>query len=255
MKVSLVQFSPVWAAPAANRNRLGELLADTPATDLIVLPEMFSTGFVTEPAGIAEKDGESLRFMQETAAAHDCAVAGSIATEIEGSYRNRFYFVYPDGREVHYDKHHLFTYGNEHQRFTAGERPVVVNFRGVNILLQVCYDLRFPVFSRNRLLPDGSALYDLALYVASWPESRMDAWDILLRARAVENQCFVAGVNRVGKDPKDRYSGHSTLIGPKGQLLTNCKENKEEISTFYMDIPELLAFRKQFPVLQDADNQ
>ena len=255
MKVSLVQFSPAWAAPAVNRKRLGEFLTDIPATDLIVLPEMFSTGFVTEPAGIAEKDGESLRFMQETAAAHDCAVAGSMAVETEGSYRNRFYFVYPDGREIHYDKHHLFTYGNEHKRFTAGEQPVVVNYRGVNILLQVCYDLRFPVFCRNRLLPDGSALYDLALYVASWPESRMDAWDILLRARAVENQCFVAGVNRVGKDPGNSYSGHSVLIGPKGQLLTNCKENEEEISTFDMDIPELLAFRKQFPVLQDADNQ
>ena len=255
MKVTLVQFSPAWEAPAANRSRLGTLLADIPATDLIVLPEMFSTGFVTEPAGVAEKDGESLRFMQETAAAHDCAVAGSVAIETEGTYRNRFYFVYPDGREIHYDKHHLFTFGGEHKRFTAGDRPVVVPFRGVNILLQVCYDLRFPVFSRNRLLPDGSALYDLALYVASWPESRMDAWDILLRARAVENQCYVAGINRVGTDPKNRYSGHTALIGPKGQLLTNCKENEEDISTFDINIPELLAFRNQFPVLQDADNQ
>ena len=255
MKVSLVQFSPAWAAPATNRESLGKLFSGIPATDLIVLPEMFSTGFVTEPAGIAEKDGESLRFMQETAAAYDCAVAGSIAVETEGTCRNRFYFVFPDGREVHYDKHHLFTYGGEHKHFTAGDRPVAVHFRGVNILLQVCYDLRFPVFSRNRLLPDGSALYDLALYVASWPESRMDAWDILLKARAVENQCFVAGVNRVGKDPKNHYSGHSALIGPKGQLLTNCKENEEEICTFDIKISELLAFRNQFPVLQDADNQ
>ena len=180
MKISLVQFSPVWKDPSANRDRLHKLLARIPATDLIVLPEMFSSGFVTEPAGIAEKDGESLRFMQETAAARDCAVAGSLAVETEGTFRNRFYFVYPDGSEVHYDKHHLFTYGGEHLTFAAGEKPVVADFRGVRILLQVCYDLRFPVFSRNRLLPDGSALYDIALYVASWPDVRTEAWDALL---------------------------------------------------------------------------
>ena len=256
MKISLVQSSPVWEDPKASREALKKLLDAVPPTDLIVLPEMFSTGFVTAaPAGVAETRGDSLRFMQETAAAHNCAVAGSIAVETEGSFRNRFYFVYPDGSEVHYDKHHLFTYGGEHHKFTAGATPVVAEFRGVRILLQVCYDLRFPVFSRNGLLPDGSARYDLALYVASWPETRMDAWDILLRARAVENQCFVAGVNRVGTDPKNRYSGHSVLIGPKGQMLINCKENEEDIVTFDINLQELLAFRNQFPVLQDADNQ
>ena len=253
MKISLVQFSPVWKDPSANRDRLHKLLARIPATDLIVLPEMFSTGFVTEPAGIAEKDGESLRFMQETAAARDCAVAGSLAVETEGTFRNRFYFVYPDGSEVHYDKHHLFTYGGEHHTFAAGEKPVVADFRGVRILLQVCYDLRFPVFSRNRLLPDGSALYDLALYVASWPDVRTDAWDALLKARAIENQCFLAGVNRVGTDPGNRYSGHSVLLGPKGQVLARCKDNEEEVVTFEIQLPELLAFRNQFPVLRDAD--
>lgn len=253
MKISLVQFSPVWKDPSANRDRLHKLLARIPATDLIVLPEMFSSGFVTEPAGIAEKDGESLRFMQETAAARDCAVAGSLAVETEGTFRNRFYFVYPDGSEVHYDKHHLFTYGGEHHTFAAGEKPVVADFRGVRILLQVCYDLRFPVFSRNRLLPDGSALYDIALYVASWPDVRTEAWDALLKARAIENQCFLAGVNRVGTDPGNRYSGHSVLLGPKGQVLARCKDNEEEVVTFEIQLPELLAFRKQFPVLQDAD--
>ncbi|MBO4624709.1 MAG: amidohydrolase [Bacteroidales bacterium] len=253
MKISLVQFSPVWKDPSANRDRLHKLLARIPATDLIVLPEMFSTGFVTEPAGIAEKNGESLQFMKEIAAARDCAVAGSLAVETEGAFRNRFYFVYPDGSEVHYDKHHLFTYGGEHHTFAAGEKPVVADFRGVRILLQVCYDLRFPVFSRNRLLPDGSALYDLALYVASWPDVRTDAWDALLKARAIENQCFLAGVNRVGTDPGNRYSGHSVLLGPKGQVLARCKDNEEELVTFEIQLPELLAFRNQFPVLRDAD--
>ena len=256
MKISLVQFSPVWGSPEASRTALQKLLDTVPSTDLIVLPEMCSTGFATAaPAGGAETGGESLRFMQEIAAARDCAVAGSIAIETEGRFRNRFYFVYPDGSEVHYDKHHLFTYGGEHHKFTAGQEPVVAEFRGVRILLQVCYDLRFPVFSRNRLLPDGSAFYDLALYVASWPETRMDAWDILLRARAVENQCFVAGVNRVGTDPKNRYSGHSVLLDPKGRLLINCKENEEEVVSFDINMAELLAFRNQFPVLQDADTQ
>ena len=253
MKISLVQFSPVWKDPSANRDRLHKLLARIPATDLIVLPEMFSTGFVTEPAGIAEKDGESLRFMQEIAATRDCAVAGSLAVETEGAFRNRFYFVYPDGSEVHYDKHHLFTYGGEHHTFAAGGKPVVADFRGVRILLQVCYDLRFPVFSRNRLLPDGSALYDIALYVASWPDVRTEAWDALLKARAIENQCFLAGVNRVGTDPGNRYSGHSVLLGPKGQVLARCKDNEEEVVTFEIQLPELLAFRNQFPVLRDAD--
>lgn len=255
MKVTLVQFSPVWADPAANREALRKLLTHVPATDLIVLPEMFSTGFATEPAGIAETGEESLHFMQQTSAALDCAVAGSIAVETDGTFRNRFYFVYPDGHEVHYDKRHLFTYGSEHLSYTPGDIPVVADFRGVRILLQVCYDLRFPVFSRNRLLQDGTALYDLALYVASWPDSRIEAWDILLRARAIENQCFVAGVNRVGADPKNKYSGHSALFGPKGQLLTNCKENKEDIATFDINLQELVEFRKDFPSLQDTDNQ
>ena len=254
MKISIVQFSPVWASPSANREKLRILLAQLPATDLVVLPEMFSTGFVTEPAGIAEKDGESLRFMQEVAAARNCAVAGSLAVETEGSFRNRFYFVYPDGSAVHYDKHHLFTYGGEHLTFTAGEKPVVANFRGVRILLQVCYDLRFPVFSRNRLLPDGTALYDLALYVASWPDVRNEAWDALLKARAIENQCFLAGVNRVGDDPKDnRYAGHSVLLGPKGQVLASFPEYREGVLTSEIPMEDLLAFRSQFPVLQDAD--
>ena len=254
MKISLVQFNPVWESPAANRESLRRLLAPLQATDVLVLPEMFSTGFVTaSPAGVAEKDGESLRFMQETAAARDCAVAGSLAVEEEGRFYNRFYFVYPDGSEVHYDKHHLFTYGGEQHRFTAGDKPVVASFRGVRILLQVCYDLRFPVFSRNRLLPDGSALYDMALYVASWPHVRMDAWDALLKARAIENQCFLAGVNRVGTDPGNSYSGHSVLLGPKGQVLAACRENREEIASCEINLEDLRAFRHQFPVLQDAD--
>ncbi len=252
MKISIVQFNPAWKAPEANRDSLKKLLAQVPETALLVLPEMFSTGFVTDPAGVAEKDGESLRFMQETAARRNCAVAGSLAVEEEGAFFNRFYFVYPDGREVHYDKHHLFTFGGERRTFTAGEKPVVADYRGVRILLQVCYDLRFPVFSRNRMTPEGPD-FDLMLYVASWPERRIGAWDTLLRARAIENLAFVAAVNRVGSDPGNQYPGHSALIDPRGLLLSNCKENEEDLVTTEIFKEDLNGYRKSFPALLDAD--
>lgn len=250
MKVSLVQFSPVWGSPEASRKALQKLLDTVPSTDLIVLPEMFSTGFVTAaPAGVAETGGESLRFMQEIAAARDCAVAGSIAIETEGRFRNRFYFVYPDGSEVHYDKRHLFTYGGEHHKFTAGQEPVVAEFRGVRILLQVCYDLRFPCFSRN----NGKIPYDCAIYVASWPTSRLAVWDTLLHARAIENQCYVAGVNRVGEDESGRYSGGTLLVDPYGNTAAACPLDEDAAITVELDVQRLRDFRRKFPVLKDAD--
>ena len=173
-------------------------------SDLYVLPEMWSTGFATEPEGIAESDGSSLNWMKQMANRLDAAVAGSIATEIDGKYYNRFYFVKPandgsDNEIEYYDKHHLFTYSGEHLRYTAGERRVVVEWRGWRFLLQVCYDLRFPIFARN--CAEGPDAYDVALYVASWPTSRRAPWDTLLRARAIENQCYVCGVDRTGDDP------------------------------------------------------
>lgn len=254
MKITLVQADLHWADPAANRSHLDGLLAPVGETDLVVLPEMFSTGFITRPEGIAESDeGESLAWMRRTAAARGCAVAGSLAVreQATGRYRNRFYFVTPDGATVHYDKHHLFSHAGENQTFSPGSTPVTVEFQGWRILLQVCYDLRFPVFSRNR----AACPYDLTLYVASWPEPRIAAWDALLRARAIENQCYVAGVNRVGSDPGNRYCGHSTLIDPWGTPLSDCKKNEECIIEKELKRSSLEAFRKQFPVLQDADNK
>ena len=166
MKVTLVQSDPVWGDPAASLSRIEGKLKDSGMTDLIVLPEMFSTGFVASPAGLAEEDTgsgepESLGWMRTVAYERNCAVAGSLAFHHGGTYRNRFYFVFPDGKEVHYDKHHLFTYAGEHLRFTAGKERVIVRYRDFRILLQVCYDLRFPAFSRNRMGPDGPE-YDLA---------------------------------------------------------------------------------------------
>ena len=255
MKLTLIQADQVWKDPAANRDRVRQLVMNQEDTDLIILPEMFATGFVTEPEGVAESDdSESLKLMKELAAARNCAIAGSLAIreQASGAYRNRFYFVKPDGSVRYYDKHHLFTHSGEHLRYSPGEERVVVEYKGVRILLQVCYDLRFPVFCRNKAVGAG-ADYDLIIYVASWPVQRIAAWDALLKARAIENQCYVAGVNRVGEDPGNKYSGHSTFIDPYGKILSICKENEVDSKTCEIDLPLLVSFRNTFPVLQDAD--
>lgn len=248
IKVTLLQTDIVWADPEANLRAAEALLDEHRGADLYVLPEMFSTGFATQPEGIAETRLTSLRWMQAQAQARRCALCGSVATEEGGRYYNRFYFVYPDGSETHYDKHHLFTYGGEHLHFEAGHERVVVTYRGVRILLQVCYDLRFPVFSRNR----GD--YDMAIYVASWPTVRLHAWTTLLHARAIENQCYVIGVDRTGNDPACSYSGGSEAIDPWGQTLVACQRDRVDAVTAEVDMDRLAEFRRQFPVLADADS-
>lgn len=247
MKLTIIQMDIAWADRATNLKHVEEMIAAMPETDIVVLPEMFSTGFATEPQGIAEKDGGTLTFMKRQAREHNCAVAGSVATETEGTYRNRFYFVTPNGTTAYYDKHHLFTYGGENKHFTAGQERVTVDFRGVRVRLLVCYDLRFPVWCRNT---DG---YDLALFVASWPTSRVDAWDTLLKARAIENQCFVAGVNRIGNDPACAYCGSSAIIDAYGNVMASCGRDTARTVTTNIDLGQLAAFRKKFPVLNDAD--
>lgn len=176
MKITLLQQDISWGNPETNVRNAEQAMEACPGSDVYVLPEMFSTGFCTQPEGLAEPaDSDTLRWMRRYAAGHDCAVAGSVAVQEGGKYYNRFYFVSPDGAVRSYDKKHLFTYGGEHHRFTAGRERVVVEFRGVRILLQICYDLRFPVWARNR------KDYDVALYVASWPTPRVEAWLALLR--------------------------------------------------------------------------
>lgn len=249
MKTVILQTDIRWAFPEENIKRADELMASYRDADLFVLPEMFSTGFCTNPENVAEPaDGGTLRWMKCRAAELDCAIAGSIAVEEDGKYYNRFYFVFPDGHTEWYDKKHLFTYGGEHKCYTRGDRRVVVDFRGVRILLQVCYDLRFPVWSRNH----GD--YDAVLYVASWPASRVEAWNTLLRARAIENQCYVVAVNRVGKDSCCTYCGGSAVIDPYGHTLAACAERKEESAEAVINMESLRAFRKKFPVLDDADS-
>ena len=248
MKIILLQTDICWADPAANVVRLGKVIDHYDKVDLFVLPEMFSTGFCTLPEGIAEPvESPTLQWMKQTACAHDCALAGSISIAENGKFYNRFFFVHPDGKVQWYDKKHLFTYGGEDKHYTAGTERVVVNYRGVRFLLEVCYDLRFPVWSRNR----GD--YDVALYVASWPSSRVEAWKALLRARAIENQCYVLGVNRVGKDPYCDYCGGTAAIDPYGRTVAACADGEPGQIEVTLDMGALEAFREKFPVLDDAD--
>jgi predicted amidohydrolase len=248
MKTTILQQDIAWAEQALNRKMAEEAIDRNPGSDLYVLPEMFSTGFCTNPEGIAESmASDTLEWMRRKAAESSAAIAGSVAVTDGERYFNRFYFVKPDGSVTHYDKHHLFTYGGEHLRFTAGEERKIVEFRGVRIMLQICYDLRFPIWVRNR----GD--YDMILYVASWPTPRVAAWSALLVARAIENQCYVVGVNRVGEDPACKYCGGSVVIDPYGRRIASCEDNTEMEASADIDMEALEAFREKFPVLRDAD--
>jgi len=247
MKISLLQRDLVWANPAENARRARAMMLRAPKSDLYLLPEMCSTGFVVAPKGIAETDDLTLQWMIVMAAELDAAIAGSVAVEVDGQYHNRLYFVKPDGSITRYDKRHLFGYSGEQEYYTAGNERVVVDFRGVRFLLQVCYDLRFPVWSRNR----GD--YDCILYVANWPDSRMGAWWSLLKARAIENQCYVCGVNRVGKDHLCQYSGGSAIVHPYGLIEAQAQDGIEDTVTGTLDMAALEAFRTKFPVLKDGD--
>lgn len=249
MKVVVLQTDIAWANPKENVGYLDAEIDRHEGVDLFVMPEMFSTGFCTQPEGIAESaDSDTLNWMKSKAKEKNCALAGSVAVEEKGRFYNRFYFVHPEGMVEWYDKKHLFTYGGEHKRFTAGQKRLIVNYRGIRILLLVCYDLRFPVWSRSH------KDYDMILYVASWPTSRVEVWKLLLRARAIENQCYVAGVNRVGTDPYCDYSGGTAVIDPYGKTIAECEDGKPGAAVADIDMDVLNAFRKKFPVLDDADD-
>lgn len=245
--VSALQTDIAWANPKENAARMESLIAAHKGSDVYVLPEMWSTGFATSPAGIAEKDEASLCWMKRMAEQTGAAIVGSVATDLGADYRNRLYFVKPDGETAFYDKHHLFTYGHEDKTYTAGENRTVVEWKGVRFILLVCYDLRFPVWSRSR------EDYDAMVYVASWPKSRQDAWSTLLKARAIENQSYVVGVNRVGDDPQCHYAGGTAIIDAYGHALQECEPEKEQVITAAIDMEVLEAFRQKFPVLKDRD--
>ena len=257
LRVSIVQGDTRWHDPAGNRAHYAQLVAPLHGTtDLVVLPETFTSGFSNEAIGSAEDmQGPTVAWLCEQARILGAAVAGSVQLRDAGGVFNRLLFATPEGALHHYDKRHLFSFAREHERYAAGQERVVVTWQGWRILLQVCYDLRFPVFSRNRFdaAQAGQADYDLALYVANWPSVRAYPWKTLLRARAIENLCFVVGVNRVGTDGNGlHYSGDSAVIDFLGHPLNEAGE-EEVVATMTLQAAELLAHRQRFPALQDAD--
>ena len=251
LNLTLFQSDLIWEDTKANIKAIEsrfELLPND--TDIIILPEMFTTGFSMEPLHIAEEwPGETIGWMKDTAIQKQCVICGSIMVMVRNEFLNRFVWVDELGNVEYYDKRHLFQMGGEHEVFKAGKKQKIINYKGWRIAPFVCYDLRFPVWSRNR---DN---YDLAIYVANWPAARSQVWEKLLMARAIENQCYVAGVNRVGTDGRDLfYDGNSLMINPRGEIISNFTKGKDEMLTFQIDLDELKDFRKKFPVFDDADD-
>lgn len=257
LSITLVQPKLHWEDPIKNIKLLNKLLSPLKrgSTDLIVLPEMFSTGFSMKPALFAEEmNGFSMQWMQESSAALKTVICGSLIIKEKKKYYNRFIWMQPDGQYQYYDKRHLFRMGGEEKVYTAGKKKIIIPFKGWNICPFICYDLRFPIWSRNKNNSSGIPEYDLAIYVANWPAVRTFPWQQLLTARAIENQSFTIGVNRVGKDGNAMdHDGHSVLLDMTGKPLLQMKAKKQSIATITIDKKPLLEFRKKFPALKDAD--
>ncbi|AHJ99377.1 amidohydrolase [Hymenobacter swuensis] len=251
LTVSFVQAALHWHDPAANHQEMSRHIDEISiATDLIVLPEMFTTGFSMEAAALAEPmEGPTLEWMRLVADARDAVVTGTIIVQEEGRYYNRLLWVRPDGSVSYYNKRHLFTMANEHHVYTPGAERLIEEWRGWRICPLICYDLRFPVWSRNPL----DTPYDLLLYVANWPAIRRTAWMTLLRARAIENLAYTMGVNCVGMDGNSlAYTGDSALLDMRGEYLVEVG-NQETSITRTLRRAELTAFRERFPALNDGD--
>lgn len=258
LRVSLVQGDTRWHDPAANRDYYGHLIGSLRGiTDLVVLPETFTSGFSNEAIGKAEgMDGPTVAWIREQAVHLDAAVTGSVQLRTDEGVFNRMLFATPDGGLHTYDKRHLFRYAREHERYAAGQDRLTLDWKGWRICPLVCYDLRFPVFSRNRYDVErpGQLDYDLALYVANWPSARNYPWKTLLRARAIENLCYVVGVNRVGTDGNGlHYSGDSAVIDFLGHPASECAD-AEVVVTTTLQSAELLAHRERFPAMLDGDS-
>ncbi|AQW97714.1 amidohydrolase [Elizabethkingia anophelis] len=246
LKILGLQHDIQWKNKDKNFEIIEDLLPKEEKPDIFLLPEMFATGFCMDAEEIADQNNEVLIKMKSLAVDNNIAVGGSVAVKEGGKFYNRFYFIEKNGTLHHYDKRHLFSYAKEDQFYTPGKEKVVVEYLGWKICLQVCYDLRFPVFVRN------TENYDLILNVASWPSTRIDAWDTLLKARAIENQCYVFGLNRVGNDGnKLQYNGSSHCFFADGSEIALLKDN---LIYAELDKDLLIDFRTKFPFLADQDN-
>lgn len=250
MRITTIQSSLVWESIEANLQSFEKKIEGLKAqTDIIVLPEMFTTGFTMNPERVTEsfKDSKSIDWMKNMAAKTDAAICGSLVLSDNGNYYNRFVWATADGKIEYYDKRHLFTLAGEHIPYTAGEKKLIIEYKGWKICPLVCYDLRFPAWCRN------SEDFDIQIFVANWPTKRSHHWKSLLLARAIENQCYVVGVNRVGKDSNDlEYSGDTSIINYVGDILYQ-KTNEEEVKTIKVSKEKLTKFRNKLNFLADRD--
>ena len=254
LKVTLIQSALHWQDPDANLNMFEEKIASIrEATDLIILPEMFSTGFTMEAKAHAqEMKGEAVAWMKKMAVKKNCVITGSLIIKEENNFYNRLIWMRADGSFEQYDKRHLFRMANEQEHYAAGKKKLIVDLNGWRFCPQICYDLRFPVWSRNG---KEDQQYDCLIYVANWPERRSYPWKQLLLARAIENQAYVVAVNRIGEDGNGvNHSGDSVAIDPKGEIISDIKASEACIQTVTLLYQELVEFRKAFPVGMDADD-
>ncbi len=251
LDIALIQSDLFWENAEKNRETFTKKINSiSQKVDLIVLPEMFTTGFTMNAKSVAENmDGETVKWLKIMAKEKDCAITGSVVIEEDGKYYNRLIFMLPNNTYVVYDKHQLFTLAKEQEVFTAGQQEVLIEYKGWKIKPLICYDLRFPVWARN------TSNYDILLYVASWPKLRVNAWDALLKARAIENMCYCIGVNRVGTDGKGfEYTGHSAIYDVLGEaILDENPSEKEEILYSSLKKEHIQIIRTKLPFLNDAD--
>lgn len=249
LTVAVIQTELIWQDAAANRALLEPLLQQASDANLIILPETFNSGFSMQSAHIAETmQGATVHWLQQQAHQLGSVICGSMAVATDAGVVNRLLWVQPEGKIAFYDKRHLFRMAGEHQHYLPGQRRVIVEFKGFRLLLQICYDLRFPVFSRNR------NDYDALIYVANWPAARSRIWTTLLQARAIENQAYVLGCNRVGNDGNGHgYSGDSVILNYLGEPLAELPAGTAGILRYALDLAALQQFRQQFPAALDAD--